>query len=70
MTMDQEHLRSVLDAVFARQDMEDACKRRDLGGVIRILNKYGVTQGQIANLTGRSQGAHQRVQERQARPDR
>jgi tetratricopeptide (TPR) repeat protein len=56
MTMDQEHLRSVLDAVFARQDMEDACKRRDLGGVIRILNKYGVTQGQIANLTGRSQG--------------
>ncbi|WP_162794954.1 helix-turn-helix domain-containing protein [Nonomuraea lactucae] len=56
MTMDQEHLRSVLDAVFARQDMEDACKRRDLGGVIRILNKYGVTQGQIAHLTGRAQG--------------
>ncbi|MEV6038911.1 helix-turn-helix transcriptional regulator [Nonomuraea sp. NPDC052116] len=56
MTMDQERARQVLETVFARQDVEDACKRRDLGGLIRILTKYGITQGQIAHLTGRPQG--------------
>ncbi|PRX65268.1 hypothetical protein B0I32_10728 [Nonomuraea fuscirosea] len=56
MTMDQERVRHVLETVFARQDVEDVCKQRDLGGVIRILTKYGITQGQIANLTGIPQG--------------
>ncbi|MER6515110.1 helix-turn-helix transcriptional regulator [Nonomuraea sp. NPDC001636] len=56
MTMDQERVLHVLETVFARQDMEDVCKQRDLGGVIRILTKYGITQGQIANLTGIPQG--------------
>ncbi|MEO3798275.1 helix-turn-helix transcriptional regulator [Nonomuraea sp. B10E15] len=56
MTMDQERVRHVLETVFARQDIEDVCKQRDLGGVIRILTKYGITQGQISNLTGIPQG--------------
>ncbi|MFI6540273.1 helix-turn-helix domain-containing protein [Nonomuraea sp. NPDC050547] len=56
MTMDQAHIREVLAGVFARQDLEEVCKRRDVGGVIRVLNKYGITQGQIAGLTGITQG--------------
>ncbi|GGT00499.1 hypothetical protein GCM10010156_68230 [Planobispora rosea] len=56
MVMDQRKVRETLDAVFARQDMTEVCKRRDLGGIIRILGKYGVTQGQIASLTGIAQG--------------
>ncbi|MGW4475850.1 helix-turn-helix domain-containing protein [Nonomuraea sp. NPDC004354] len=56
MVLDHEQARHVLDGVFARQDMDDVCKRRDVGGIIRILGKYGVTQGQIASLTGIAQG--------------
>ncbi|WP_436756713.1 helix-turn-helix domain-containing protein [Streptosporangium sp. V21-05] len=56
MVMDRQNVREILDAVFARQDMDDVCRRRDLGGIIRILGKYGITQGQIASLTGIAQG--------------
>ncbi|GAA1259861.1 hypothetical protein GCM10009677_08680 [Sphaerisporangium rubeum] len=56
MAMDQRHLREILDAVFARQDMDDVCRRHDVGGIIRILGKFGITQGQIASLTGITQG--------------
>jgi hypothetical protein len=34
----------------------DACKRRDLGAVIMVLCAHGITQGQIAGLTGITQG--------------
>jgi hypothetical protein len=48
-----EHvLREKLAAVFARQDFYEPCLRRDAGAMIRILNDNGVTQGQIAALTG------------------
>ena len=51
-----EHaLRDKLAAVFARQDFYQACKRRDAGGMISILNGNGVTQGQIAARTGLAQ---------------
>ena len=36
--------------------MLDACKQRDLGAVITALCANGVTQGQIAGLTGITQG--------------
>jgi transcriptional regulator with XRE-family HTH domain len=56
MALDPEILRERLDRVFARQDTYEACLRRDLGAVIRILGKYGITQGQIASMTGFPQG--------------
>jgi transcriptional regulator with XRE-family HTH domain len=30
----------------------DACAKRDLGTVIAVLNEQGLTQGQMASLTG------------------
>ncbi len=51
-----EHvLREKLAAVFARQDFYEACRRRDAGAMIRILNDNGVTQGQVAARTGLAQ---------------
>jgi stage V sporulation protein K len=45
-----------VERVFARQDVLDACARRDLGAIVVILGTCGVTQGQIAELTGIGQG--------------
>ena len=45
-------VRRVVGRVCARQDVLDACANRDLGFVIAVLNENGVTQGQIASLTG------------------
>jgi transcriptional regulator with XRE-family HTH domain len=56
MAIDRQHVAKIIDQVFAGQDMRDACQRRDVGAIIRILGKYGVTQGQIASLTGIAQG--------------
>jgi hypothetical protein len=49
-------VRGVVERVFARQDVLDACARRDLGAIVVILGTCGVTQGQIAELTGIGQG--------------
>jgi transcriptional regulator with XRE-family HTH domain len=49
-------VRGIVERVCARQDVLDACARRDLGAVIRVLGAHGITQGQIAGLTGISQG--------------
>ncbi len=55
MTEPEHVLRAKLAAVFARQDFYEACKRRDAGAMIRILNAGGITQGQIAARTGFAQ---------------
>jgi hypothetical protein len=49
-------VRRVVERVCARPEVLDACARRDLGAVITVLNAHGVTQGQIAGLTGLTQG--------------
>lgn len=49
-------VREIVERVFARQDVLDACARRDLGRVIMILGAQGLTQGRISELTGISQG--------------
>src|ERR1700761_2616388 len=49
-------VRGVVERVFARQDVLEACARRDLGAIVVILGACGVTQGQIAELTGIGQG--------------
>jgi transcriptional regulator with XRE-family HTH domain len=48
-------VRERLAAVFARQDFYEACKRRDVGAMIRILGAHGITQGQISAKTGLAQ---------------
>jgi transcriptional regulator with XRE-family HTH domain len=45
-------VRRIVERVCARQDVLDACAERDLGYVIAVLSENGVTQEQIASLTG------------------
>jgi transcriptional regulator with XRE-family HTH domain len=49
-------VRQIVERVCARQDVLDACARRDIGFVITVLMAHGLTQGKIAELTGKSQG--------------
>jgi hypothetical protein len=56
MAVDIPALREVVERVCARQDVLDACRRRDLGAVIKALGVDGITQGQISGLTGIPQG--------------
>ena len=51
-------VRDIVERVCARQDVLDACRRHDLGFVINVLcaRDNGVTQSQIAALTGIPQG--------------
>jgi transcriptional regulator with XRE-family HTH domain len=56
MAMDIPATREIVGRVCTRPDVLDACKRRDLGFVLRALRAHGVTQEQIAGLTGKAQG--------------
>ena len=56
MAVDVPVVREVVERVCTRQDVLDACKRRDLGAVITALCAHGVTQGQLSVLTGIPQG--------------
>jgi transcriptional regulator with XRE-family HTH domain len=56
MAVDIPAIREIAERVCTRQDVLDACKRRDLGFVVRVLCAHGITQGQIAALTGITQG--------------
>jgi hypothetical protein len=49
-------VRGIVERVCARHDVLDACARRDLGTMIAVLGAHGLTQGQIASLTGIPQG--------------
>jgi DNA-binding MarR family transcriptional regulator len=58
-----EHvIREKLAAVFARQDLYEACLRQDAGAMITILNVGGITQGQIAARTGIAQSTLSKLQ--------
>ena len=56
MAVDIPAIREAVDRVCTRKDVLDACKRRDLGAVITVLCAHGITQGQLAALTGIPQG--------------
>jgi transcriptional regulator with XRE-family HTH domain len=56
MAVDTPVIRTVVERVCTRKDVLDACGRRDLGAVITALCAHGITQGQIAGLTGIPQG--------------
>ena len=56
MALAISEVRGIVERACARQDVLDACARRDLGTVIAVLGSHGLTQGQISSLTGISQG--------------
>ncbi len=56
MAVDQRHVQEIIERVSARQDFGEACQRRDLGALIAILGKHGLTQGQMAGMIGIPQG--------------
>ena len=56
MALAISEVREIVKRLFAQQDVLDACIRRDLGFIVTVLNEHGVTQGQIAQLTGITQG--------------
>lgn len=56
MALDNPVIRKVIDRVFSRKDVLDACTRRDPGAVITVLCTHGLTQSQLSVLTGIPQG--------------
>ena len=52
MVLAISEVRRIVERVCARQDALDACAKRDLGYVIAVLEKSGLTQVQMASLTG------------------
>ena len=54
MAVDTPAIREVVERVFARQDVLNACKRRDFSMMITILGANGVTQAEIAALMGKT----------------
>lgn len=56
MAVDIPAIREIVERVCTRQDVLDACKRRDLGFVITALCAHGLVQAQIGVLTGKTQG--------------
>jgi transcriptional regulator with XRE-family HTH domain len=56
MAVDIPAVREAAERVCTRKDVLDSCKRRDLGAVITVLCAHGIMQGQLAALTGISQG--------------
>lgn len=49
-------VRPIVHRVCARPDVLEACRKRDLGYVIKALWDDGLTQGKISALTGKPQG--------------
>jgi len=45
-------VRRIVERVCARQDVLDTCAERDLGYVIGVFEENGLTQSQMASLTG------------------
>jgi hypothetical protein len=56
MAVDIPVLREIVERVFARQDVLEACKRRDLSWPLAVLGANKVTQVQISSVTGIPQG--------------
>jgi transcriptional regulator with XRE-family HTH domain len=65
MTLDRKEVQQRVGRVFAREDVLEACVRRDrgqekptsdLGVILNVMKSHGLTQGVIAGLTGIGQG--------------
>ena len=58
MALVMSEVRAIVQRVCTRPDVLNACHKHDIGFVVEVLGKHKpkVTQGQIAALTGISQG--------------
>jgi transcriptional regulator with XRE-family HTH domain len=59
MILNRQEVQEIVNRVFARQDVIEACRRRerrDVGLIISILGSHGISQGLVASLTGIPQG--------------
>jgi len=56
MPLDAKHVREIIERVFASQEGLEPCRRRDLGAIVRVCQKYGITQSAIMSMTGIGQG--------------
>ena len=56
MAVDIPAIREIVERVCTRPDVLNACQRHDIGFVIAALCAEGMTQDQIAALTGKPQG--------------
>ena len=53
MVLAISEVRRIVERVCARQDVLDACAKRDLGYVIAVFEKNGLTQVQMASMDAR-----------------
>ncbi len=56
MAVDTPVIREIVERVCTRNDVLNACRRRDIGTLIEALCAQGITQGQLSVLTGIPQG--------------
>jgi hypothetical protein len=65
MALDRKEVQQRVERVFAREDVLEACVRRDrgqekptsdLGVILNVMKSHGLTQGVISGLTGIGQG--------------
>src|SRR5262245_13654000 len=56
MALDRREIQERVNRAFAREDAIEACRQRDIGTLITILRRHGISQGVISSLTGISQG--------------
>src|SRR5262252_6894897 len=56
MALDRREIQERVNRAFTREDALEACRQRDLGTLVKILRRHGISQGVIAGLTGISQG--------------
>lgn len=54
-TADAQQVHRIPDAVWESQEMRDALAAREISSIYRLLRKAGVSQRQIAAMTGQSQ---------------
>src|SRR5260370_36509677 len=56
MRLDRQEIHERVRRVFAREDVLEACRRREIGPIISTLRSHGISQGLIGALTGTTQG--------------
>src|SRR5215472_8007270 len=56
MTLSRREVQERVNRAFAREDALEACRRRDIGALVKILRRHGISQGVISGLTGIPQG--------------
>jgi len=72
MALALSEVRAIVQRVCARPDVLAACQQHDIGFVVEVLSNHKpkVTQGQIAALTGISQGRLSEYMSHKRKPEK